>query len=596
MKRFDLKLRDRGPCDITLVVENGKEFNAHRHVLSEASSFFERLFNSNMKESREEVVRLEMITESQMSDVLKFIYTGTIKTLTHEKAEDLLAVADYLLLEGLKNTPQKFLKKNLSTSNCISHYYLAEKYMGEDLLVSCRKFIHENFATVAESPEFMNLSSHEVEKWISSDEIIINEEEDVFKIVLKWIDQDKSQRGVKFPVLFRHVRLTSVTRDFLVRNVMKKDLVKENKECCDRVTEALTWLNRRRTKCRSPRPDPPRKALGSCAIVACGLQKPFDCFCYLPENNEWYRLPRAKGRAHYVVSYRGQLFIIYEDNINKSQCYDSDMNHWSPAPWAMMGESKLDQMVTSGKWFQAVLVVGNEICFIVQNSMERSELWKYNLETNSVSPPIPWEEGRHTDPTVIAIDKDIYTIGGLKDVESNSRPMTAVSDAARYNTVENKWGKIAPIQVGRYEACGLGTNEKIFIAGGISDNGKKIQRLRSCEVYDISTDEWQFMSDLKFARFHSNMVSANGTLYVLGGSVYDDFIDSFPITCVGECYYPKKTEWSETIVIPVDKMAVHNSDPQYRQQSFIFNATTMTIFKKSLHKLKSVGDSGIQMG
>lgn len=127
MNRFDLKLKDhRSPCDVTLVVDNGiKEFKAHRHVLSEASSFFEKLFNSNMKESREEVVRLEMLTESQMADILEFIYTGSIETLTQEKAEELIAVADYLLLESLKNISQKVLEQNLSTSNCVPYYYRA---------------------------------------------------------------------------------------------------------------------------------------------------------------------------------------------------------------------------------------------------------------------------------------------------------------------------------------------------------------------------------------------------------------------------------------------------------------------------------------
>ena len=588
MNRFDLKLKEhQSPCDVTFMVENGKEFKAHRHVLSGASPFFEKLFNGNMKESREEAVRLEMLTESQMADILEFIYTGSIETLTQEKAEDLIAVADYLLLESLKNIVQKFLEQNLSTSNCISCYYLAEKYMCEELLSSSQKFVHLNFATVAESQEFMNLPSHEVEKWISSDEIAISGEEDVFKILLKWIDHDKSKRGVKFAELFRHVRLTCMTRDFLLRDVVTNDLVKENEECCDCVAGALKWVNRRKTNCRTPRPHPPRKALESCVIVACGQQRPFNCFCYLPEKDEWYRLPRTKSQAQHVVTYRGQLFVIYED-ICKSQCYDPDMNHWSPAPWAKIDVPKLDEI--NGKLLEAVLVVGNEMCFIVQKYRDPNELWKYNLESNSLSPSVHWVE--RNDATVVAVDKNIYAIGGYED--GNSFPWTAVSEATRYDMIANKWEKIAPLQVGRYDACGVGTSGKIFIAGGIREDGKK---LRTCEVYDILTDEWQFMSKLAFPRYRSYMLSANGMLYVLGGRVCENQCgDSFPITCVGECYYRKKKYWSETIVIPVDKAAVRKSDPRYRQRSFIFKAATLRVFKGALNKLKAVGDSGIQMG
>ena len=34
------------PCDVVLMVKDGKEFKAHRQVLSEASPFFEKLLNA----------------------------------------------------------------------------------------------------------------------------------------------------------------------------------------------------------------------------------------------------------------------------------------------------------------------------------------------------------------------------------------------------------------------------------------------------------------------------------------------------------------------------------------------------------------------
>ena len=50
------------PYDVTLlVVKDGKEFKAHRHVLSVASHFFEKLLKSDLKEKREGVIRLEVL-------------------------------------------------------------------------------------------------------------------------------------------------------------------------------------------------------------------------------------------------------------------------------------------------------------------------------------------------------------------------------------------------------------------------------------------------------------------------------------------------------------------------------------------------------
>ena len=75
------------PCDVVLIVQDGREFKAHRQVLSGASPFFEKLLNSNMKETQEGVVRLEMFTDSMMAATLQFIYTGDVQILAEDNAE-----------------------------------------------------------------------------------------------------------------------------------------------------------------------------------------------------------------------------------------------------------------------------------------------------------------------------------------------------------------------------------------------------------------------------------------------------------------------------------------------------------------------------
>ena len=51
------------PYDVTLVAKDGKEFKAHREVLLNASPFFKKLLNSGMKETKERVIRLEIIIQ-----------------------------------------------------------------------------------------------------------------------------------------------------------------------------------------------------------------------------------------------------------------------------------------------------------------------------------------------------------------------------------------------------------------------------------------------------------------------------------------------------------------------------------------------------
>lgn len=67
-----------------------KQLNAHVQVsiqvLLQASPFFEKLLHIDLKESKEGCVRLEIITESIMADILEFIFTGSVHISNEDNA------------------------------------------------------------------------------------------------------------------------------------------------------------------------------------------------------------------------------------------------------------------------------------------------------------------------------------------------------------------------------------------------------------------------------------------------------------------------------------------------------------------------------
>ena len=65
------------PYAITLVVDDGKKIKVHRRVLSEASPVFEKMLNSEIRKTHEGVVRLEMITELGLMELLEYIHTDS---------------------------------------------------------------------------------------------------------------------------------------------------------------------------------------------------------------------------------------------------------------------------------------------------------------------------------------------------------------------------------------------------------------------------------------------------------------------------------------------------------------------------------------
>ena len=270
MKRLNMQRGQDYLCDITLVAKEGKEFKAHRNVLSAVSPFFVKLFQSEMKEKEEGVIRLEEISASILEDVLEFIYTGHVEIHDVQSAKDLIIAADYLLLVCLKTFAERFLEQRLTNSNCISTFYFAEKYQCEEVLVKTRKFVHENFVSVAESDEFLELEAEEVERWISSDEICVEAEEDIFKIIQKWIEQKESDRKSKFEELFRHVRLVFVSRDFLLVDIVTNQLVRDNYSCLTKVLDAIALVSCASEDTFLESSESPRRRLGTHAILACG--------------------------------------------------------------------------------------------------------------------------------------------------------------------------------------------------------------------------------------------------------------------------------------------------------------------------------------
>ena len=158
-----------GPFDITLVVEDGIEINAHKQVLSKASEFFDILLNGKMRESTERVIQLEMLTEADLRHVLEFVYNGNLQILTKDQAQHLYAVADYLFVQGLQKLCEDYLISKLNISNCISTYSFGQIYSSEKLISFAMRFILSNFTAVAKEEEFLNLSIEAVKVWISSD-------------------------------------------------------------------------------------------------------------------------------------------------------------------------------------------------------------------------------------------------------------------------------------------------------------------------------------------------------------------------------------------------------------------------------------------
>ena len=135
------------------------------------------------------------------------------------------------------------------------------------------------------------------------------------------------------------------------------------------------------------------------------------------------------------------------------------------------------------------------------------------------------------------------------------------------------------MQQKRGHACGVAIERKIFVAGGNEDWESY---LKTCEMYNISTNEWQFIGSLKVPRVDGSMMCLKGTLYVLGGTD-----DSCRRKLNVECYDPTKDKWIEKTTIPVNMISKGNKDT--------FTGCVLNLSKGVLDKLDVIKKSSVRI-
>lgn len=288
-------------CEVVIVV-NGKQFYAHRNVLAASSPYFRAMFSSNMREQLEnKPVILENITAEIMEELLNFIYTGSIK-ITPFNVKDFVSASNYLLMTSLKETCVSFMKAMLNPSNCLGIEAAAFTFDCTALRSTANQYIYDNFVAVSQTDEFKSLSAERLGEYLSSDDIRVEREEQVFECLMHWINHDADARKGYFKQLSQHVRFPLMSPYYLADHVETEEIVLSSPECTALLLEAKNYhmLPDRRHLIKGSRTKP-RRSMGVISVIfaAGGIQGSSvmrDTYGYFPSVNRWSPL------AHMLIA------------------------------------------------------------------------------------------------------------------------------------------------------------------------------------------------------------------------------------------------------------------------------------------------------
>ena len=394
-------------------------------------------------------------------------------------------------------------------------------------------------------------------RWISSSKIAVGAEVDVFKIIVQWVEHNKSERKAYFEELFGHVRLDFLSRDCL-QDVVTNELVRDSAVCLrltvDAIVKMATFTN------EDDLPQSPRKGMGTRVILACGGKF---TFCFIPEKNQWKRLPDGsteRNQKTQMLTFRDQLYTFKD--FSKAEKYDPVFDGWSKSD---LRDVSVDSAIVT-------VVKGDIYAIEVNKPVGKSTIKRYNVERCTWKTVVESPQGCRNGSCVIVGDSYLYLLGG-----STPGNASYVSKAERFNIAETQWEEIADMQQGRGGAFGVASEGKIFVAGGLNEKNKVSKK---CEMYNVSTNEWHFIGSLNTWRVYGSMVCLSGTFYVLGGTKNNR--DSLLSV---ECYDSTEDKWIEKTSIPVERYSTENKNT--------FTGCVMKLSKGVLEKSDSIKEKPI---
>ncbi|KAG7257843.1 hypothetical protein CRUP_024993 [Coryphaenoides rupestris] len=566
---INLLRKHRELCDVVLVV-GSKKIYAHRVILSACSPYFRAMFTGELAESRQTEVVIRDIDERAMELLIDFAYTSQV-TVEEGNVQTLLPAACLLQLAEIQEACCEFLKRQLDPSNCLGIRAFADTHSCRELLRIADKFTQHNFQEVMESEEFMLLPANQLIDIISSDELNVRSEEQVFNAVMAWVKYSIQERRPQLPQVgqpplapelplpsrellpqlarsyrylaiwcvgfeartlwanrltppppqvLQHVRLPLLSPKFLVGTVGSDPLIKSDEECRDLVDEAKNYLllPQERPLMQGPRTRP-RKPIRCGEVLFAG---------WYWGTVSWDRVfdsqPKVTGFDLGETADPHKNNIILFINSPISQAQDCWFNSPVVGGWcsgdAISSVERYDPQTNEWRMVASMskrrcgvgVSVLDDLLYAVgghDGSSYLNSVERYDPKTNQWSSDVAPTSTCRTSVGVAVLGGYLYAVGGQDGV-------SCLNIVERYDPKENKWTRVASMSTRRLGVAVAVLGGFLYAVGG-SDGTSP---LNTVERYNPQENRWHTVSPMGTRRKH------------LGCAVYQDMIYSVGLAVV----------------------------------------------------------------
>uniref|UniRef100_A0A8C2U425 Kelch like family member 5 n=1 Tax=Coturnix japonica TaxID=93934 RepID=A0A8C2U425_COTJA len=494
--------------------ENESDSSSCRLVLSSVSDYFAAMFTNDVREARQEEIKMEGVEPNALWALVQYAYTGRLE-LKEDNIECLLSTACLLQLSQVVEACCNFLMKQLHPSNCLGIRSFADAQGCTDLHKVAHNYTMENFMEVIRNQEFLLLPATEIAKLLASDDMNIPNEETILNALLTWVRHDLEQRRKDLSKLLAYIRLPLLAPQFLA-DMENNALFRDDIECQKLIMEAMKYhlLPERRPMLQSPRTKPRKSTVGVLFAVggmdatkgATSIEK------YELRTNMWTPVANMNGRRLQfgVAVLDDKLYVVGGRDglktLNTVECYNPRTKTWSVSV-------KTEH-----------LTVGGYLCF------------NANFLLNFFSPSDYIQQWLPKGKLFVVLKYFLilYAVGG-RDGSSCLKSMEC------FDPHTNKWSLCASMSK-RRGGVGVTTwNGFLYAIGGHDAPASNLtSRLSDCvERYDPKTDMWTAVASMSISRDAVGVCLLGDKLYAVGGYDGQTYLNTV------ESYDPQTNEWTQ---------------------------------------------------
>lgn len=185
------------------------------------------MFSGSFIESGQDEIRLPDISAKTLDTILKLIYGFHVEFSslnTEEDVVNVLKAANILRIDFIMDYCWGFLVKEINLENCWTLLELADVLMKKTVYEETIGFIGAHLRQFWKSKALMEVDVETIQNILKSNGLKVQSEEDVFFLMVAWINHDMDARFKYCPQLLKSIRLHLLSSKVEVILELSKDL------------------------------------------------------------------------------------------------------------------------------------------------------------------------------------------------------------------------------------------------------------------------------------------------------------------------------------------------------------------------------------